>query len=218
LTGALDDGTAGMRSIKTRGGVAVVQEPAEALYPSMPMSVIRHIRVDHRLPLADIPPLLARLARERAAKEGDYPVPDELKLEAEIAEQNLEPSEMLERVEQLGALTSLTCPECHGSLWELKHGEPMRFRCHVGHAFSADSLVAEQSEELENALWSAQRALEEKMALMRRMAGRARERQLSKAVTTFEARAREAEQHAEVLRQILLNGREHAEAEVAGVD
>jgi two-component system chemotaxis response regulator CheB len=208
LTGALDDGTHGMRAVKRRGGTSVVQELSEALYPGMPRSVIRNVEVDYRLPVAEMGPLLVRLSREPAEEEGAYPVPDDLETEAKIAEQKVDTMELLESVEKLGRLTSYTCPECHGSLWELREGELLRFRCHTGHALSAESMVAEQSEGLEAALWSALRALEEKVALMRQMAARARRRSLLKAAESFEARARETEEHVTTVRTILLNGRE----------
>jgi two-component system chemotaxis response regulator CheB len=61
LTGNLDDGTAGLRMIKQLGGVAIAQDPAEAMFPSMPESAIRHVNVDHVARLAEIAPLLVRL-------------------------------------------------------------------------------------------------------------------------------------------------------------
>lgn len=206
LTGALDDGTAGMRSLKSRGGVSVIQDPQEAIYPSMPRSVERNVKVDYCLPLAEIPPLIVRLASE-AADAGEYPVPDDLKTEVKIAEQTMNTTEFIESVEKLGTRSLFTCPECHGLLWEMNDGELLRFRCHVGHAFSIESLMAEQSEVLENALWSALRSLEEKVALARNMAQRAWERNYAKAARKFEERAQEAEQQAQSVRNLLLSGR-----------
>lgn len=210
LTGALDDGTVGMRAIKQRGGIGVVQDPEEALYPGMPRSALENAKIDYSLPLVEIAPLLVRLASEPAEEEGRYPVSEDLKLEVKIAEQEIPAEDFIKSVEQLGKLSAFTCPDCHGTLWELRDGELVRYRCHVGHAFSSDSLEAEQSEALESALWSALRALEEKMALTRRMARRARERNNPLAANSFEIKARVAEQHAQMLRDILLNGRENA--------
>ena len=206
LTGALDDGTAGMRSLKMRGGLSVIQDPREALYPGMPRSVEQNVQVDYCLPMAEIPPLLVRLANEAIVK-GEYPVPDDLKTEAKIAEQNMNSQELIESVEQLGTRSLFTCPECHGLLWEMNDGKLLRFRCHVGHAFSVDSLMAEQTEVLEDALWSALRSLEEKVALARNMAQRAWERNFTKAAQKFEEKAREAEQQAQAVRHLLLSGR-----------
>lgn len=210
LTGALDDGTAGMRAVKLRGGTGVVQDPKEALYPGMPSSAVENTKVDYVLPLAEIAPLLVRLAREEADEEGAYPVPDDLKTEGRIAEQEMNSEQMIASVEKLGRTSVFTCPDCHGTLWELHDGELLRYRCHVGHAYTADSLEAEQSEALEDALWSGLRALEEKVVFAKRMAVRARERRNYMAAESFRKKAALASQHAELVRGILLNGRENA--------
>jgi two-component system, chemotaxis family, protein-glutamate methylesterase/glutaminase len=218
LTGALDDGTVGMKAIKRRGGLAVVQDPREAFYPSMPQSVLMNVEVDYRVGLAEVGPLLARLSREPAPDEGAYPVPEDLEAENMIAEQRLSGGEMVASVEKLGRVTPLTCPECHGSLWEVRDGELLRFRCHVGHAFSGDSLMAEQGDATEDALWSAVRALEEKMVLSRRMAERSRQRGLGRAAETFDARARAAEGQADAVRQLLLSARDEPKADTASAE
>jgi two-component system chemotaxis response regulator CheB len=118
--------------------------------------------------------------------------------------------EMIASVEKLGKTSAFTCPECHGTLWELHDGELLRYRCHVGHAFTVDNLEAEQSEALEDALWSGLRALEEKVALAKRMATRAHERKNYRAAESFQNKAAIASQHAEIVRRILLNGRENS--------
>ena len=127
-----------------------------------------------------------------------------LEKELRISRQTLDSAEMIEAVNDLGKISMFTCPECHGSLWELKDGDLLRYRCHVGHAFSAESLDAEQGEKLEAALWSALRALEERGALGRRMASQAREREHKNLAQRYEERAKEADEHAESLRKILL--------------
>lgn len=162
LTGARDDGATGMRLIKQRGGIAIVQDPSEAPFPSMPMSVLQTVKVDYSLPLSAISPLLNELSKQ-TIEEGEYPVPDEIEIESRIAGQNLDASELLASVERIGRISRLTCPDCHGALWEILDDDMLRYRCHVGHAFSADSLSEGQSEMLEVALWSAVRALEEKI-------------------------------------------------------
>jgi len=211
MTGALDDGTAGLRDVKQRGGVAVVQDPLEALYSGMPKSALANVRVDYCLPLAEIAPTLVRLAHESAAEEGAYPVPDELEIENSITENNFEAD--IESVNKLGAPSNFTCPECHGTLWEIQDGELLRFRCHVGHAYSADSLLAEQNEGLEDALWAAVRALEENSHLARRVAKRLRERDKQNRVAErMDEKAQLTEQHAQLVRQMLLQGEPQREA------
>jgi two-component system chemotaxis response regulator CheB len=210
LTGALDDGTAGLAAIKRRGGVAVAQDPEEALYSGMPRSAVENVDVDYCLPLAGIAPLLTRLAYTPADDESIYPISEILSIETRI--ERMEQSEM-EDVEKLGSPSVFTCPECSGTLWELKDGDLLRFRCHVGHAFSAESLMAEQGEELESALWAALRSLEENAALSRRMAERARERNHQISLIRYEDNARQIEQHASVIREVLNNNEKMSENE-----
>lgn len=204
LTGARDDGKAGMRAIKERGGLAIVQDPAEAPYPSMPLSVLQDMKVDYSLPLRQIAPLLAKLSRQPADEEGRYPVPERLDIEARIAQQEMEAGELIKSVEKIGNISKLTCPDCHGALWEIHDDDMLRFRCHVGHAFSVESLNDGQGQMLEVALWSAVRALEEQMILAHRIVERARNANHSRTVKIFEKRAQEAEAHSSAIRQLLL--------------
>jgi two-component system chemotaxis response regulator CheB len=206
LTGARDDGKVGMRAVQQRGGITIVQDPLEAPFPSMPMSVMQEIKVDYSLPLREIAPLLNILSREVAGEEGRYPVPDDVEIESRIAEQKMESAELIASVERLGKISKLTCPDCHGALWELDDEKILRYRCHVGHAFTAESLNEGQSDMLEVALWSAVRALEEQMILAKRIVERARKAKHDRAATMFEKRAREAEKHSTMIRQVLLSG------------
>lgn len=205
LTGARDDGKVGMRAVQQRGGITIVQDPLEAPFPSMPMIVMRDIQVDYSLPLREIAPLLNTLSREMADEEERYPVPDNLEIESRIAEQQMESGELIASVERLGKISKLTCPDCHGALWEINDEDILRYRCHVGHAFTSEALNEGQSEMLEVALWSAVRALEEQMMLAQRIVERARKAKHERAAIMFERRAREAEQHSGVLRQLLLS-------------
>ena len=206
LTGARDDGKVGMRAVQQRGGLTIVQDPLEATFSSMPMSVLHDIRVDYSLPLREIAPLLNTLSCEVADEEGRFSVPDEVELESRIAEQKMESEELIASVERLGKISRLTCPECHGALWEISDEDILRYRCHVGHAFTAEALNEGQSEMLEVALWSAVRALEEQMMLAHRIVERARKANHERAAITFERKAREAEEHSSVLRELLLSG------------
>lgn len=201
LTGSLDDGTAGLQAIKTRGGVAVVQDPDEALYPSMPRSAIENVAVDYCLPLSEIVPTLARLANEEAADEAGFPVPRGMELESRIVGMDMD---ALQREERPGTPSVFSCPECNGVLYELHDGDLTRFRCRVGHAFSAETMFAEQAEALETALWMALNTLEESASLSRRMMENSRERGHEMIARRFEDKVREAEQRAEVIRQVLM--------------
>lgn len=195
LTGNLDDGTAGLAAIKRCGGKAVVQDPREADYPSMPESAIANVAVDHVLPLGDIAAMIRRLVYEP-------PAPADYRQE--------EPDPMSERDDEDGSLTGdpsgLTCPACGGSLFEKPGESPVHFRCRTGHAYSPESLAASQTETLDAALWAALRSLEETAALARRMEKRARGRDHPAAGQRYQQRARDADQHAALLRTMLQQG------------
>ncbi len=178
LTGALDCGTAGLMSIKSRGGVAIVQDPNDALSPEMPRNAIKYVKVDHILPLAKISSLIAKLAREPVVKE--------------VVAMETKPIKR----------SVFTCPECNGSMVESERGGLIQFECHVGHVFSMDGMATAQAEELEAALWAGVRALEESEALARRMASRS-DRKL--AVRLVE-KAEGMKTHAQLLQKMLLGG------------
>ncbi|MCA1994081.1 MAG: chemotaxis protein CheB [Coleofasciculus sp. S288] len=204
LTGTLDDGTAGLAAIKARGGVSVVQDPEEALFEGMPRSAIENVAVDHILKLADIALILNEMSHEPV--EVRETVSGEIDREAEIVFQD---KAALERGERPGNPSPLTCPDCGGVLWELQDDDLIRFRCHVGHVYSSNSLLAEQSDSVEVALWSAVRTLEEKAALARRMAVQARQQNRLMSEAQFRKRAEEAEQHSALVRQVILQQNEN---------
>src|SRR6185436_6379542 len=118
-------------------------------FPSMPRSVMQEIKVDYSLPLREIAPLLAELSRQTAEEKERYLVPDQIEIEARIAQQDIESAELLASVERIGKISKLTCPDCHGALWEIEDHDLLRYRCHVGHAYSAEALDEGQSEMLE---------------------------------------------------------------------
>ena len=197
LSGALDDGTAGLQAIKSRGGIAVCQDPADALHSSMPQSAMDAVGVDYSVPIAQMAELLVRLVHDPVDEEGNTNMPSNLDQESDIAEGNPLPP--------LGSPSGFACPECGGALWEIHDHELVRFRCRVGHAFSAQTLLAQQSDALEDAFWVALRALEESAALARRMAERARHSDRQLMAQRYDEQARDADQRAEIVRSVLLN-------------
>lgn len=206
LTGYLDDGTVGLQAIKKRGGVALVQDPKEAEYPSMAKSALRYVKVDHCLPLAKIPDLLVQLSKEPAAAEEDYPVTEEIEIESRIAEQQMNTQELLEHVEAIGRRTTYTCPECNGSIWQIGQEYPLRFRCHIGHSFTGSVFLSEQAQNLENALWSAVRAMEEKVTFSRQMAAQMETYTLESAADKYKDHANSLDAEVSLIRGIILNG------------
>lgn len=202
LSGTLYDGTAGLQAIKAHGGVAIVQDPDEALFESMPRNALRRVAIDHCLPVKAIAERLVALARLKAT----HPAPrmsESDELEIRIAEGAPDSHAMLARIARP---SPYSCPECHGTLWELRNPESLRFRCRVGHAYTAESLISLQDQEVEGSLWSAVRALEERAALARRMLERADQHGFATLKERFEERREESEHHAGVLRRLLLGG------------
>ena len=202
LTGSLDDGTAGLLAIKSCGGIAIVQDPDDALFPSMPQSAVENVAVDYCLPLADIAAELVRLANEPVEDEGASAVRDEMDEEIDIAEFELDE---IKNQSRPGKPSRYTCPECHGVLFEIDDEGLLRFRCRVGHAYSAETLLSEQSNGLEAALWAAMRSLEENIHLTRRVAQRMRARGSDRVASTFDERADKLEQRISVIRKVLIN-------------
>jgi two-component system, chemotaxis family, protein-glutamate methylesterase/glutaminase len=203
LSGVLDDGTAGLLAIKRMGGMAVAQAPSDALYTGMPQSAIDHVAVDCCLPAAQMPELLVRLTTTPVPAEnpGHNQPPADLNQEADMAE--LEPT-AVHADRKPGDPSVFACPECGGTLWEMHDHDLVRYRCRVGHAYSAESLLAEKSESLEAAMWTALRALEEQAALSRRMIERAVTQGRTSSANSYRGKVAEAESHAELIRRVLL--------------
>src|SRR5687768_635794 len=132
LTGNLGDGTAGLWAIKRLGGTTIVQDPTEATFPSMPESAVRHVDVDHVVPLAEIGPLLATLTTRAVEPAAPVAVSEAMEVEVNIAKEQDPLDAGLERIAKP---SEFTCPDCHGVLMELKEGDRVRFRCHTGHAY-----------------------------------------------------------------------------------
>ena len=202
LSGSLDDGTAGLYSVKQHGGTALVQDPDDALFDSMPVNAIENVDVDF---VGDIPALTNELVRRTRILAADPAV------ELDVADE----SDDLDAVEMdrgtpdpdewSAAPSQFTCPECHGSLFERQDGTIVRYRCRTGHAFSPDALAAAQSKGVEDALWIALRALEENAALLRRLAKRALERGQERSRERFASQASGVEVRAQIIRDALLS-------------
>jgi two-component system, chemotaxis family, protein-glutamate methylesterase/glutaminase len=200
LSGTLDDGTAGLLAIKSRGGVAVVQDPEDALYTGMPGNALEHVQVDHVASAASMGKLLASLIAN-LAEPPPAPALSDMQVEVEMEGFSLEAFEGTHP----GRPSGFSCPDCNGVLWQIQDGGLERYRCRVGHAWSPASLLTQQSEALEAALWVALRSLEERAALARRLAEPARRRGYSITATRFEEQAAEAQQAARLVRDLLLH-------------
>lgn len=204
LSGYLDDGTAGLQAIKACGGKALVQEPQDAVAPSMPQSAIDHAGVDWRLPCAEIGPALLALTSAAPAPAGAAqslpPVPQWVAVENRFARG----VGNMEQLEKIATPSTFTCPECQGTLWELHGRKPQRFRCHTGHSFTAQTLGELQHEKAEDAIWAAVRALQEKEKLYLNLAAKAQAWLYPGTASEYAAKARQAGEQAEMLKRALL--------------
>ena len=196
LSGALDDGTDGLALIKDAGGVTVVQDPDEALIPAMPISAMNYLEVDHVLTAARIGELIVSSSESTfngvpvmARNNADEPL-----------ERAMTVDDMTDR---FGSPSALTCPDCGGALWEVKKGKLSRYRCHVGHQYSLEALDAGQRDVVEEALWTAVRALEEHADLRSRLSRRAGMAGLDRVSGGFADSARVAHRQAQSIRDLL---------------
>ncbi|MDB5844147.1 MAG: CheB methylesterase [Polaromonas sp.] len=201
LSGALDDGTAGLWAVKDHQGVALVQAPDEAMQPSMPQSAIAHVQVDL---VGTVEALAARVGElmGTAAPEGMKTANTQLALENHIA---MEGNALKAGVMDLGKVSKYTCPDCHGVLVQIEEGPIVRFRCHTGHAFSLKSLMAQVNEAIDSGLWATLRAVEERVMLLRQMAQLAQASGASGDAARLRQEADESEKRIQPLRDLVLD-------------
>lgn len=202
LTGALDDGTAGLMVVHAHGGEAIVQDPKSAIFSSMPESALEQVPSAQVLSLPEIAERLVQLVQEKLPQQAQQDRPD-TRTTREIRISELDMSE-LDRNEHPGEPSPFACPDCGGVLWETEEKGFLRFRCRVGHAFTARNLDAEQRHAIESALWAALRALEESASLYRRMAERAGGARQRDAAATYSERALNTSENVRTLRDFLL--------------
>ena len=159
LSGSLDDGVAGLARIVAEGGTAMVQSPDDAVHPSMPLQALRRVHVEESLPADELGRAIAmRISEKELAMSLNEDGPVGGPVEVQIEEM------------PKSASTGLTCPACGGAIWELRDDGVTVLRCHVGHAYGLESFGDAQAEHTEAALWEAVRTLEERRALLARMA------------------------------------------------
>lgn len=198
LSGVLDDGSAGLAAIKTRGGRTLVQDPDDALYTGMPRNAIDRVEPDEILSARELGRMLAQIAVKPPPEppvNGHPPAPEaEVYLEVERGSTDLP---------HPGTVTGLSCPECSGGIWEMSENGQVVYRCRTGHEFAPDTFVAMQSQQVERALWTALRAIEERAAMHRRLAERVRLRGSTQSASRFEERANDAIDQAVVIRELL---------------
>jgi two-component system, chemotaxis family, protein-glutamate methylesterase/glutaminase len=196
MSGELDDGTAGLQAIKACGGVVVVQDPQDAANFAMPATALTNVAIDHTVSLRDLPSLLSRLVEEDASPRPV--VPEQMKREALMA---LAPQESVALMQEHGAPSPLSCPDCGGPLWSVGE-DNARYRCLIGHAFHLNSLVQGADEAIERTLWAAIRLFEQRVNLSRMLGEQERRQGRAARAGIYEGRAQEAHEHAQRLRDL----------------
>jgi two-component system chemotaxis response regulator CheB len=166
LSGLMQDGTAGMESIRRSGGTLIVQDPGEAEFPDMPLSVLQNMEVDYEVSLAKMGALLEEKTRDN--KPPEMEVPHDVAAEARLAERV---ATSIEDLEEFGERSEFACPDCGGGLYYTgSAGKSPHYRCHVGHSYAEGDLLFMMTKNLENTLWVALRMMEERRLLLKRMA------------------------------------------------
>jgi two-component system, chemotaxis family, protein-glutamate methylesterase/glutaminase len=196
LSGMLDDGSAGLLAIRSRGGLGIVQEPGDALFPDMPRNALACAGADHTVPRAKLAAFLLEAVTTRLDEKaiGHF---SQKSREYQASEQSMD------SIDVPGQPTNISCPDCGGVLQRLENGKMLRFKCRVGHAYSAETLLSAQSSRVEEALWVAVRLLEEKAEMARKLKAYSTERKFKAAPKRFEDQALKLEADAKVLRDIL---------------
>jgi two-component system chemotaxis response regulator CheB len=204
LSGALDDGTSGLWAIKDRGGITIVQDPAEADVPGMPANAMREVDIDYCVPVVAIAPLLVKLCSEDITANPVLAIRGDERIKKEISIAAQDPAVQHEII-QMGELTPYTCPECHGVLSKIREGNLLRYRCHTGHAFSADTLLAELTAGIEDGIWNAIRAIEESIMLINHIGDDFAEKNEPKLAALYFQKAKDAEQRRQLLKKAVLD-------------
>ena len=205
LSGNLDDGTSGLAAVKRHGGLAFVQDPRDAVFSSMPRSAIEHVRVDKVAPASELGELIIECVNEPVPERATRPASDEVR-EIEYAEADVSVIESPD--EHPGEVSAFSCPDCGGVLWRIEEGDFVRFRCRVGHGWTADALVGKQADQVDDALWAALRSLEERASLLHTMAERYRRAGTDTLAGRFEAQAEQMEMRARLVRDLVVRQRE----------
>jgi two-component system chemotaxis response regulator CheB len=204
LSGGLDDGSAGLYSVKRMGGLAIIQDPATAENKAMPLNASRMVQADYMVNVQEIPDLLTSLSVEKIEPFKNGSVKEREKISYEVSVAAGAPS-IKKGLIYFDNYTPYTCPECKGTLSEIKEGNSVRYRCHTGHAFSALSLLSSLDKNIEDSMWNTVRTMEESFFLLKQMGDQQKiDNNIELAASYFE-KARKMEDKKEYLRNLILN-------------
>lgn len=195
LTGTLGDGAAGLSALKQSGGITVVQDPSDAAFPEMPTTALARSKPNYVVGLAGMPALFEKLVRQPAGQ--PVPVTGAIEYEVDIARGG---RGRMSEMDRIGRRSVLACPDCHGVMWEIDEGELVRYRCRVGHAYAAEIISLALDDNLRRAFGSALRALDERVALARKLENQAHTGGRMQVAESWADKAREFEEEAKVIR------------------
>jgi two-component system chemotaxis response regulator CheB len=207
LSGMLNDGASGLSAIKACGGTAVVQHPLDALADQMPLAALETVDADRVAPADEIGGIIAEIAGTDAGTASNCP--DNLLLEVQIAAGARLGSDALQTIADPSAMS---CPDCNGVLSEVRDEQPLRFRCQIGHAYTANVLAA-RTHEIDEAMRVALRIMEERVTLVTRMAEDARGSGRTAVAELYEARIEEYTRYAKTLREAAVESMRDARSE-----
>jgi two-component system chemotaxis response regulator CheB len=207
LSGGLDDGTAGLWTVKERGGLAIVQDPHDAESTSMPISALRKVTVDYCVQSSEIADLLVRLVNEEVKEEVEVDMEENRKTKIEVGIAD-EDGSIEKGVLELGDPSMFACPECHGVLVKITEGDVIRFRCHTGHAYSSGTLLASLNEAVEDSFWNTVRALDESFMLLNHLSRHLKDKD-NELAELYEKKAHELQRRSTKVREIVLENGNH---------
>jgi two-component system chemotaxis response regulator CheB len=199
LSGMLNDGAAGLEAVKRCGGIAIVQDPHEAIADEMPRSALAATEADFSPNAGRIGDILAEIAYQAAGP--SLSAPPDLQIEVDIAAGERINSEVLTKIADP---VPITCPQCGGVMSAVRHSNTLRFRCQVGHAFTADVMAKEQENTIDEALRVALRIIEERAELVHRMADDGRENGRPAVADMYQERSSEYRRYADIIRKAVM--------------
>lgn len=198
LTGLMQDGTAGMDAIRRSGGTLIVQDPKEADYPDMPLSVLQNMDVDYTVSVTKIGAILSEKTGDELPPKKE--VPHDIAVEAELSQKI---AISIDALAEVGKHSPFSCPDCGGHLYFLNSENIEHYKCHVGHSYTEGELLFQMTNSLEATLWVALRMMEERRLLLDKMSREERGKGWVHSAEQKQVRSAEMKTHIEQLKELL---------------
>lgn len=210
LSGLLNDGTSGLWTVKRHGGIAIIQDPEDAVQPQMPENALEYVEPDYIVAARDMGALISGIVNITAPERFKFSEEElkRLKMEVVIAEGG---DAFGMGIMSMGEFTPFTCPDCHGALVRLEEGNLIRFRCHTGHAYTASSLLSEVTESVERMLIQSMRGMEEMTMLLRTISTNFKKLNNTEAADLFQKKAEDAKSSGLSICEAVLRQQQYSE-------